>query len=84
MVRYPVKATFKDKVVIINNEEEFLVFYDDIFNNGLCSKIENADTQNMFVHNQSAMLCGPGDVWIGKDGNDVKVLAIGVCRSYDT
>ena len=82
MIRYPLKATFKDKAVIINNEKDFLVLYDDIFNNSLCNKIGHADIQKMFADNNRVMMCGAGDVWLGKDGNDVKVTAVGVCRSY--
>lgn len=82
MIHYPIDATLKDKAVIINNKEEFLRFYNDIFDKTLCSKIANANTHNMFANYQGVMI-GNGEVWFGRDGNDVKVISVGICRRYD-
>ena len=83
MILYPTKAILKNKAVIINNEKGFLELYDDIFDKDLNSKIANADTHNMFANYQGVML-GDGEVWFGSDGNNIKVIAVGVCRRYFT
>lgn len=82
MIHYPIEATFKDKPVIINNKDEFLKFYDDIFDENLCNIIANANTHNMFVNYKGVMLDN-GEVWFSNDKDGIKVIAVGVCRSYD-
>lgn len=83
MILYPIKATFKDRAVIIHSEKEFLKLYDDVFDKELYNKIVKADTNNMWSNYQGVMI-GDGDVWFSERGNDIKISAVGVCRQFES
>ena len=82
MIKYPVEANFQDKKVIISNAKEFIKLYDDVFNGDLVNKIASFPTSNMFANYQGVML-GNGEVWFGRDGNNIKIVAVGACRRLD-
>lgn len=81
MIHYPIEAMFKNRNIIIKNEQEFISFYNDIFDKRLHSAISNASTHNMFANYQGVMF-GDGEAWFSKEAGAIKVVAVGACRRY--
>jgi len=85
MILYPAKASINGKDIKINRREEFIKLYDDIFTKELIHKIASFKNRDMWCNYQGVAL-NDGEVWFGRsctDCNDIKVIAVGVCRRAD-
>ena len=81
-VAYPIKVKINNKVTQIENEDDFIENYDEIFNENFKKVISNAYTKYMFV-NYKGIMFGPNsnNIWISgvmTTGENSKLMIIGI------
>lgn len=80
-VRYPLKHIAGKGFNSINNKQQLIRYYDEVFTKYFKEKIRKAYTTNLFVRNGAVMLAN-GEIWVGnvpnsnKDKHSFEVIAI--------
>jgi len=63
-VLYPLRVNNKDGYIEINDKEEFISSYDEIFTDKVMSALRNQTIEDLFVNYQGVMV-GNGEIWFG-------------------
>ncbi len=79
--KYPLKHIAGKGFSSINNKQQLIRYYDEVFTNQFKEKIRKAYTTNLFARNGAVMLAN-GEIWVGnapnstKDTHSFEVIAI--------
>ncbi|MBS6643846.1 MAG: hypothetical protein KH366_09720 [Clostridiaceae bacterium] len=63
MILYPRKVTVPDGDLIVDDAEEFLDYYDDIFTEDFIAKLEE-DSKKDLNYNDQGVWIGDGELWV--------------------
>jgi hypothetical protein len=81
-VAYPIRVKVNNKVIQIENEDDFIKNYDKIFNENFKKVISNASTKYMFVNYRGIMFgANSNNIWISgvmTTGENSKLKIIGI------
>lgn len=69
-INYPISVKINKKIIKIENKDDLIKNYDQIFHVNYKQEISKAPTKHLFVNNQGIMFAD-GNIWI----NDVKVTS---------
>ena len=87
-IHYPTRQVLEKGFTSINNKQELILYFNEVFTPNFKNKIRHQYTTNLFTKNGAAML-GDGEIWIGNtsgstaDKYDFIITAINPLKPSD-
>jgi len=75
MVSYPISVNIEGSKMDIEDEQAFIEYFDQIFNNNVVTAVKESKYEDLFSNYQGIMI-GNGEIWIASLDNELKIFAI--------